>query len=487
MDLDRKIGRLFSVPARALTDDVIRHVRDNHCGGVIWFQSTTDVVARANAELQALAGEPLLISADLESGMGMRFTDAVWWPPAMALAATGDPALAEEQARVTAREALAIGVNHILAPVCDVNVDPANPVINTRSFGEDPQDVARYAAAMVRGIQSEGCLATAKHFPGHGDTHVDSHRALPVLDASRERLEHVELVPFRAAIDAGVASVMIGHLAVPSLDPTPVPVRASFENVWGTEHHEVTHGGTMPATLSAPVVSLLREMGFEGLIVSDAFDMGGLAAHFDPGEAAVRALEAGEDQILYSADTDAAIAAVRAAVIDGRLSRARIDEAYERVRRAALECGGKAAALKAEALPPHSIAQRSITLVRDQRGLLPLRAKNIAVRTFTDEPLAHVLTGNAEPDSADVLLLFLAMRPKSGAGRIVVPEEARQLAERHARKTVAVSFGSPYILRELGDVSTFVCAWGIQPVLQIAAMNALLGKAECTGRLPVTI
>ena len=490
VNLDRKIGRLFSVPARALTDEVIRHVRDNHVGGVIWFQSTTDVVASANAQLQELAGEPLLISADLESGMGMRFTDAVWWPPAMALAATGDPSLAEEQARVTAREALAVGVNNILAPVCDVNVDPANPVINTRSFGEDPREVARYVEATVRGIQSEGALATAKHFPGHGDTHVDSHRALPVLDASRERLERVELVPFRAAIEAGVGSVMIGHLAVPSLDPTAVPVRESFENVWGTEHHEVTRGGTMPATLSAPVMSLLRSLGFDGLIVTDAMDMGGLAAHFDPGEAAVRALEAGQDQVLYSADTDAAIAAVRQAVLSGRLSRARIDEAYDRVRRAAMECGGNASAFKAKALP-HStaleIARRSITLVRDESGLLPLRTKRIAVATFTDEPLDHIPTGNSTPDAADVLLLNLAMRPKSGAGRIAVPAEARQLAGKHAKKTIAVSFGSPYILRELGDVSTFVCAWGIQPVLQIAAANAILGKAEFTGRLPVTL
>ncbi|HET8774511.1 MAG TPA: glycoside hydrolase family 3 N-terminal domain-containing protein [Thermoanaerobaculia bacterium] len=493
MDLDRKIGRLFSVPARALTDDVIRHVRDNHVGGVIWFQSTTDVVSAANAHLRELAGEPLLISADLESGMGMRFTDAVWWPPAMALAATGDPALAEEQARVTAREALAIGVNHILAPVCDVNVDPANPVINTRSFGEDPHDVARYVEALVRGIQSEGALATAKHFPGHGDTHVDSHRALPVLDASRERLERVELVPFRAAIGAGVGSVMIGHLAVPSLDATPVPVRESFENVWGTEHHEVTRGGTMPATLSAPVIASLRALGFEGLIVTDAMDMGGLAAHFDPGEAAVRALEAGEDQVLYSADTDAAIAAVRAAVVSGRLPLARIEEAYERVRSAAN--GGRGfsppppgrGGLKPRPPSALGIAQRSITLVRDTRGLLPLTAKKLAVATFTDEPLDHLLTGNSTPDAADVLLLHLAMRPKSGAGRIAVPEEARRLAEKHADKTIAVSFGSPYILRELGDVSAFVCAWGIQPVLQIAATNALLGKAEFTGRLPVTL
>ncbi|MEO8380959.1 MAG: glycoside hydrolase family 3 N-terminal domain-containing protein, partial [Acidobacteriota bacterium] len=304
MTLDEKIGRLFSVPARELNEELIRQVRDNHVGGVIWFQATTEIASKANAHLQSLAREPLLISADLEAGMGMRFTDATWWPPAMALAATGDPSLAEEQARVTAIEARAIGINHILAPVCDVNVHPRNPVINTRSFGEDAHEVARYVEAYVRGIESEGVLATAKHFPGHGDTHVDSHRSLPVLDVSRERLENVELVPFRAAIRAGVGSVMIGHLAVPTLDPTPISVRPSFENVWGTEQHEVPLGGTMPATLSRPILDLLRnELAFDGLIVSDAFDMGGLAAHFDPGEAAVRALEAGEDQILYSPDT----------------------------------------------------------------------------------------------------------------------------------------------------------------------------------------
>ena len=260
----------------------------------------------------------------------MRFTDAEWWPPAMAIAATGDPAFAEEQGRATAHEALRIGVNHIFAPVADVNVDPRNPVINTRSFGEDPHDVARYVAAFVRGVQSEGCLATAKHFPGHGDTQIDSHRALPVLDVDRERLERVELVPFRAAIAAGVASVMIGHLAVPALDDTPVPVRREFENVYGTFRDEVTRFGTMPATLSKRVIDVLRnDLGFDGLIVSDAMDMGGLAAHFDPGEAAVRAIEAGIDQVLFSPDPDAAIAAVRE-----RVSEARIDEAVRRVLRA---------------------------------------------------------------------------------------------------------------------------------------------------------
>ncbi|MFL6244469.1 MAG: glycoside hydrolase family 3 protein, partial [Thermoanaerobaculia bacterium] len=329
MNLAEKVGQLFVVAARAGTpiEELEHHVRDNHAGGVIWFQSTTDETARVNAHLQSLARVPLLISADLEAGMGMRFTDAPWGPPAMAIAATGEPAFAEEQGRATAAAALRIGVNHIFAPVADVNVDPRNPVINTRSFGEDPREVARYVAAFVRGVQSEGCLATAKHFPGHGDTHVDSHRALPVLDVDRERLERVEFVPFRAAIEAGVASVMIGHLAVPALDDTPAPVRSAFENVYGTVREEVTRGGTMPATLSKRVIDVLRrELGFEGLVITDAMDMGGLAAHFDPGEAAVRAIEAGADQVLFSPDPDAAIAAVRA-----RVSEARIEEAVGRV------------------------------------------------------------------------------------------------------------------------------------------------------------
>lgn len=331
MDLARKVGQLFVVPAPH--SDLIHHVRDNHVGGVIWFATTTEEAARTTAELQSIAAAPLLISADLESGMGMRFTDAEWWPPAMAIAATGEIAFAEELGRVTAREALKIGVNHILAPVCDVNVDPRNPVINTRSFGEDPRQVARYVAAFIRGVQSEGALATAKHFPGHGDTHVDSHRALPVLEVTRERLDAVELVPFRAAIEAEVASVMIGHLAVPSLDDTPAPVRAEFENAYGTRRDEVTRGATIPATLSRRViVELLRgELGFDGLVVTDAMDMGGLAAHYDPGEAAVRAIEAGTDQVLFSPDTDAAIAAVLRAVRDGRIREERIDESLQRI------------------------------------------------------------------------------------------------------------------------------------------------------------
>src|SRR6059036_2392201 len=181
LTLDEKIGQLFVPGARGtfmaesspVYRELVHQVRDNHVGGFIWFVSNVYETALLNDKLQRASRVPLLISADLEAGMGMRFADTTFWPTAMAVAATGDPSLAEREGRVVAAEARAVGINHILAPVADVNVDPDNPVINARSFGEDPQDVSRYVAAFIRGVQSEHVLATAKHFPGHGDTHVD--------------------------------------------------------------------------------------------------------------------------------------------------------------------------------------------------------------------------------------------------------------------------------------------------------------------------
>jgi beta-glucosidase-like glycosyl hydrolase len=359
----------------------------------------------------------------------------------------------------------------------------------------------------VRGIQGEGALATAKHFPGHGDTRVDSHRALPVLDVSRERLERVELVPFRAAIGAGVASVMIGHLAVPELDDTPAPVRHEFENAYGTRVAEVARDAAVPATVSTRIIGdlLRRDLGFQGLVISDSFDMGGLAAHFDPGEAAVRAIEAGMDQILFSADTEAAIAAVLRAVRSGRIAESRIDESVERVRHGVEQASGLPMGVgrgRPEACTtPESIAERAITLVRDDSGLLPLTARNVIAVVVSDFPEQNPLpeavrgfrfvTANAETKElnidADVIVLLLALRPKSGAGRIAVPRAVRELAERHAKKIIAISFGSPYVVRDLGPISTYICAYGIQPVMQRAAIRALRGEAPMQGKLPVTL
>jgi beta-N-acetylhexosaminidase len=460
--------------------------------------------------------------------VGMRFVDTTFWPSAMAVAATGDPSLAEREGRVVAVEAKAGGINHILAPVADVNVDPDNPVINTRSFGEDPQEVSRYVAAFIRGVQSEHVLATAKHFPGHGDTHVDSHRALPVLDVSPERLNLVELVPFRAAIAANVASIMIGHLSVPSIEPTPAPVRPDQhnENPYGTTASEIPREGTLPASLSPKIINglLRKDLGFKGLVVSDAFDMGGLTEHFDAGEAAIRGIEAGEDQILLSPNIDMAIAAVKAAVKSGRISEQRIDESVQHILTAKEFTGAPGAEpekifriidSQEHRHLANEIARRALTLVRQQDGLLPLRrGARVLLVIITDLPDASVMQDlerevraraqavqvatldsrsrdeDLQPilaQNADVALLAFAIRARSGAGQIAVPAAALRLVEAMKLPMIGVSFGTPYLLREVPALGTYICAYGIQPVMQFAAAKAIFGEAPLTGHLPVTI
>ena len=535
LSLDEKIGQMFSVRANGVFmsesasdyQRLLHEVRDNHIGGVVWFQSNVYETALLNEKLQRESRVPLLVSADLEAGMGMRFLDTTFWPSAMALAATGDPSLAEREGRVVAEEARAVGINQIFAPVADVNVDPDNPVINARSFGEDPQDVSRYVVALIRGIQSKYVLATAKHFPGHGDTHVDSHRAMPILSVSEERLERVELVPFRAAIDANVAAIMIGHLAVPSIEPTPAPVRAEFhsDNPYGTTAAEVPKSGTLPATISSKIITgLLRDtMDYKGLVVSDAFDMGGLTEHFDAGEAAVRAIEAGEDQVLLSPNTDAAIAAVKAALKSGRLTEARIDESVQRI------LAAKAFAGVPNVDPENifhvvdaqqhrdlanEIARRALTLVRSGDSLPLKRTSKVALIIVSDLPDPNVMAdldrelrarasvvSSTTIDSrtrdeelkelaqlqADVAVIAFAIRARSGAGSIAVPAAARHLVESLKIPSIGISFGSPYLLREVPALGTYICAYGIQPVMQVAAAKAMFGEAAFEGRLPVTI
>jgi beta-N-acetylhexosaminidase len=542
MTLEEKIGQLFVVAAhgRFMNEsspeyrELLRQVRENHVGGICWFLSNVYETAELNRRLQAAAKTPLLVSADLEAGVGMRFEDTTYWPWPMAVAATGDPSLAERQGRIVAEEARALGLNQIYAPVADVNVSADNPVINVRSYGEDPQDVGRYVAAFVRGVQREGVLATVKHFPGHGDTRTDSHRSLPVLDLSRERLERVELPPFRAAIAAGVASVMMGHLSLPALDATPAPPRegALRENPYAKDASEVTANGTVPSSLSPALVDglLRRELGFRGLVVIDAADMGALTDHFDAGETSVRAILAGADQIPKLQDTDAAIAAVKRAVQSGRISPARLDESVARI----LAAKARAGAPRAEPekifrlvdSPEHravaeEIARRGLTLLREEPGVLPLsrtaRVAHLVVADTLDlkvaEPLRRELgkrldkgpeTFVIDPRSnqgdvravlegaarAEVTLVSFFVRFQSGRGRIALPELAKPVLEQIRQsggRIVAVSFGSPYLLRELPDLRTYVAAYGGQPVMEAAAVRALFGEEGFSGKLPVTI
>ena len=545
MPLDEKIGQLFVVPARGIYmseeskefQTLRHHVVDNRVGGVILFRSNVYEAAVLVGKLQELARVPLLVSADLEAGLGMRFDDVTYGPWAMAIAATGDPALAEKRAFATAREARAIGIGQVFAPVADVNVNPDNPVINVRSFGEDPADVSRYVTATVKGLRDGGVLATLKHFPGHGDTDVDSHRSLAIIAGDRARLESVELASFRAGIKAGAEGVMVAHLSVPALDATAAPVLAApppSPNAVG-ENVEVETKGSMPASLSEPIVNgiLRKELGFTGLVVTDSMQMGGIMSHFAAGEAAVRAILAGSDQVLMSADTDAAIVAVRAAVASGRITEARLDESVKRIldvkkklklyedripfvgRLARIVDTPAVQALEAE------IARRSLTLVRERAGVLPLqrRAKLLSL-VIADEatlngpagPLTadlkarvpSVKTIRLDPRStpeetkaaveaardADVVLVSLFVRTRSGQGKISVPEPGRNALPRIlalGKPVVTVSFGSPYLLRDFPDLSTYLCAWGGQDVSQAAAVEALFGEIAIGGTLPITI
>ena len=542
MSLDEKVGQLFVcvAPGTFMNEgspkyaELLHQVREYHVGGIHWA-TWTNVFEGAflTRRLQEAARVPLLVSADLEAGVGMRFADTTYWPWPMAVAATGDPELARRQGEVLGEEARAIGLNQVYAPVADVNVNPDNPVINVRSFGEDPRDVARFVAAFVRGVESRAVLATAKHFPGHGDTRTDSHRSLPVLSVSRERLESVELVPFRAAIAAGAGAVMTAHLSLPALDDEPAPVRPGgiADNPYTSDPAEATRNATLPASLSGKITTgLLRdELGFRGIVVTDALDMGGIVDHFDPGEAAVRAILAGADEVLKSTNTGAAIAGVKRAVETGRISRERLDLSVRRILAAKERVGKPMPDLdrifRVVDSPDHravaeEIARRSVTLVRERPGALPLDPKakifelvvadvdrsvgmdlNRALKARLEKPVEMALLDARSSDSeiasalenaarADVVVLALFVRFQSGRGSIALAAPLKAAAERllaSGARVVAVSFGSPYVLREVPALETYLCAWGSQTDMQVAAARALLGEAAITGRLPVTI
>src|SRR6202035_5109938 len=328
MSVEEKVGQLlfttyhgsFTPTDSAAYAQMMHDVEEPHVGGFInvtqgsplgFLKSQAYPSAVLSNQLQAKSNLPLLIGADFERGTAMRLDEGTSFPTAMALAAAGNPKDAYTMGKITALEARAVGIQWIYAPDSDVNNNPDNPIINTRSFGENPQKVAEYVSAFIRGVQENGGLATAKHFPGHGDTAADSHIDLPVIRADRQRLESLELVPFRAAIAAGADSIMTGHLSMPALEPD----------------------SNAPATLSTNILTdlLRKELGYQGLVVTDAMDMGGITVRYAPGEAAVRAFAAGADALLMPPVPDAAFDALRDAVKSGRISHERLDASVRRI------------------------------------------------------------------------------------------------------------------------------------------------------------
>lgn len=550
MSTEQKIGQLISVGINAtfLNQDsdafrlLKRQVEENHIGGIILFRGSVYESVFLVNRMQQLARYPLLISADLEAGAGMRFEDTVNFPWNMAVGATGNPELARRQGEVTGREARALGVQQVYAPVVDVNNNAANPVINVRSYGEDPADVARFSAAFTVGAQNAGVIATAKHFPGHGDTAVDSHRGLPEINVGRERLNTVELVPFRAAIDAGIGAVMVAHVGLPQIDPTsvkPLPREKRIGPIDTDAGGEIiAESAAIPATVSPVMGKILRnDLKFGGMIVTDALSMSGLTIYFNQDEAAVRALEAGADMLLKPADPDAAFRGVREAVRSGRLTEKRIEESARRLLAAKYDLG-----LVKERLAPldeidrivsspevstlaREIAEHAITLVRNDADLVPLSRQKIDARIFNlaitngDDRLwiANTFSGamaaagrkletvvlderSSEMDvqkaiekatGADLVIASLYGRVRTGQVRSVgLPEPgARALSALISAKRpiIGLSFGNPYLLQSFPDLRTYMVAYGDMPSLQQAMARAVLGQIDVTGRLPISL
>ncbi len=553
LTLDEKIGQMVMADANVVfrnreSDEYKRlqhHIVDNKVSGVILFRSEVWPSAVIINRWQQMAKIPLLISADLEMGMGMRFDDTPWWPPNMAVAATGDAKWARLQGEATALQSRAMGINWLYAPTADVNNNPENPVINTRSYGEDPGLVAEFTKAFIEGAQAAGAMACAKHFPGHGDTATDSHIGLPVVDVSRDRLDKLELIPFRAAIEARVGSIMSAHIALPQIETElAAPVRALNEKeAAAAEFLSQTESNaarvTLPGTLSAKVLTgiLREELKFNGLIVTDAMSMAGVAARYTPAESAVKAIKAGADMILKSPDIDAAIAGIKEAVAKGEITKTRINASVERVLRAKAALGLRTKRVvdlnevdRAVSDPrfneiAQQIADHSITLARDEQKLLPLKFENGKGRllnvTFTDEddraitrPFvdelqrrgAQVESFTLDPRSTesdvskvfsriggqsyDAVIFSIAVRARSGKGSIALPAAGKQLAERLINRKlplIVISFGNPYLLLAMPESPSYLLAYSPFPMSQRAAAKAVLGEIEINGKLPVSL
>lgn len=521
--LEEKVGQLifggvpttFTNITEADFDRVRKELEKYHLGGYHAFSGSVLGVAHLTRRMQQLSSFPLLITADLEGGAGYIFDGGTRFPRGMALGATGDADLVRRVGEATAREARQLGIHVNFYPVVDVNNNPENPIINIRSFGEDPQSVALLADAYIEGFQSGGLLATAKHFPGHGDTDVDSHIGLPVIEASLDRLRQVELVPFRAAVDHGVGAVMTAHLAVPALDPDP----------------------TLPATLSKKIVGgvLRQDMGFEGLVVTDAMDMDGVARGRGAGEAAVQALEAGADVILLP-NLEESYRSILEAVRSGRISQRRLDASVRRIlaakahvglnvpdRDAALDRVDIVVGSKENEEVAQAAMDAAVTLLRDDKNALPLhladsktvlilsmmeerrqnefrgpgfvrefRRRHSRVLHFTIDPEAtsnEVALTNALAGRVDAVVVAAYVRVAARKGNLALSEQQLRLIEWLSSKKnfVFVLFGSPYYAASLPELPSLMVTYEDYPGAERAAVKTILGEVPFRGTLPVTL
>jgi beta-glucosidase-like glycosyl hydrolase len=549
MSLDDKVGQLLvsSFQSNFVSTDsdafevLAKAVRDYHVGGFhvfgaselappVLLNPTYGTVTLGQPleaasilnRLQALSTVPLLNTADFEAGVGFRIMGATSFPRAMAFGAARDEQLAFDAGRVTGEEARALGVHVNFAPVVDVNNNPRNPVINTRSFGEDPALVSRISSAYIRGLQSAGVMATLKHFPGHGDTDVDSHLGLPVIKHPRERLERIELPPFKAGIAAGAEAVMTGHIEMPAFDPTPAT----------------------PTTLSQPIVTgiLRKELAFQGLIYTDSMGMQGVTNMHGPGEAAVRAILAGNDIVLHSPDDGAAFAGIRDAVKSGRIPQAQVDASVERIIRAKARAGlhktktvsldslANIVGTRANQAVADAVSQRSITLIKDARTQVPIPVSRDAQilylsvldypsgwriaapsRTFIPElrkrwpnvtsielsdrtTAAEIDLVQAMVPRFDAIIASVFVRTASFSGRLDLAPGLQRLLQDVARQTdsskrpfITTFFGNPYVATFMPDLPAVVLTYDFYDRAEVSAVRAMTGESAIGGKLPIAL
>ncbi|MGA7686101.1 MAG: glycoside hydrolase family 3 N-terminal domain-containing protein [Terriglobales bacterium] len=557
MSNEEKVGQLFMIWAKVqfMNDadpiwvDLREKVRKYHIGslgmtvptdGPLLLKSQPYEAAELLNRLQKTSKLPLIFAADFERGVSMRLNGTTVFPHAMAFGATGKPKNAEEFGRITALEARAIGVHWNFFPDADVNSNPANPIINTRSFGGDPEQVGDFVAAYIKGAHEGAMLTTAKHFPGHGDTGTDSHLGVAQVTGDRARLEAVELPPFKRAIAAGVDAVMVAHVTVPALDAEP---------------------NRVATTSKAVVTGLLREeMGFKGIVVTDALDMAGLTRLFasDVGRAAVEAFNAGNDLLIIPADLDASYRDMVLAVKSGEISRERLDESVRRILELKAALGlnknrlvdvgqlERLVGAPENLAAGQRIADEAITLVRDNGHEIPLlrlgtpqaglpyqsetEARNRIVGViFSDDmrtesgrvlareilarvPDAHIIyvdsrsaagmmpVVTAAVESADHVIAAVyviptagkAIRSGEGLKNTVSMDEAsarvlKAVLDRAAAHTVVLAMGNPYVIGDFPAIQNYVCAFSNASVSETAAVKALFGEIPIGGHLPVTI
>ncbi|MGH9383411.1 MAG: glycoside hydrolase family 3 protein [Vicinamibacterales bacterium] len=548
LTLDELVGQMIfaSIDSTYLSSDsdkydaLVRLVHETHIGGVLAFGGSEPVpqvmlnptygpiilgqpieLASTLNRLQALAPLPLLTAADFEWGVGMRIAGATKFPRAMAFGAAGDEALAYEAGKVTAQESRSLGVHVNLGPVADVNNNARNPVINIRSFGEDPARVGALVSSWVRGLQDGGVIATLKHFPGHGDTDIDSHLGLPIIPHPRSRLDTIELPPFSTGLRAGAGAVMVAHVELPAID---------------------AEAG--PATFSQKVTTglLRQELGFTGLVVSDALKMGAITKMAAPGDAAIKVVVAGIDVILDSPDPALAARAIKAAVDAGQIPRARIEASARRLLEAKARLGlhkNKLVNLESVALSlggrrhqalARAIGDRGITLVKDDRNQVPMRVprtSSVLYLSVLDYPSGWRIaapsrtvipelklrwpstesievsdrTTPSELDMVrsmsgrfDAVIVGVFVRAASASGRLdLAPQVARLLediaraSERRSQPLVAMFFGNPYAAMSTPSLPSMLLTYDFSDVAEQSAVRALAGEIPMSGRLPIAL